>query len=58
MSNPRPRIVMLVHNNVKGDSRVQKQARSIAALGWDVTLLGVSPAAAASPATSAARRSS
>ncbi|MEU6246333.1 glycosyltransferase family 4 protein [Glycomyces sp. NPDC047010] len=42
MSNPRPRIVMLVHNNVKGDSRVQKQARSVAALGWDVTLLGVS----------------
>ncbi|RRR97726.1 glycosyltransferase [Glycomyces terrestris] len=34
---------MLVQNHVKGDSRVQKQARSIAALGWDVTLLGVSP---------------
>ncbi len=34
---------MLVHNNVKGDSRVQKQARSIAELGWDVTLFGMSP---------------
>ncbi|MEU6858684.1 glycosyltransferase family 4 protein [Glycomyces sp. NPDC046736] len=43
MSDPKPRIVMLVHNSVKGDSRVQKQARSIAGLGWDVTLVGTSP---------------
>jgi glycosyltransferase involved in cell wall biosynthesis len=43
---PRPsrgRIVMLVQNAVEGDSRVQKQAASIAALGWEVTLLGRSP---------------
>lgn len=31
---------MLVDNNVVPDSRVQKQARSAAAAGWDVTLLG------------------
>jgi glycosyltransferase involved in cell wall biosynthesis len=40
---PRPtrgRIVMLVDNGVRGDSRVQKAARSAAAAGWDVTLLG------------------
>lgn len=36
---------MLVDNGVEGDSRVQKQARSAAARGWDVTLLGVSPTA-------------
>jgi glycosyltransferase involved in cell wall biosynthesis len=34
---------MLVNNTVRVDSRVQKQARSIAESGWDVTLLGVSP---------------
>ncbi|MEV0427370.1 glycosyltransferase [Micromonospora sp. NPDC050495] len=34
---------MLVHNAVKGDSRVQKTARSAAAAGWDVILLGRSP---------------
>jgi glycogen synthase len=34
---------MLVDNGVHGDSRVQKQARSMADRGWDVILLGVSP---------------
>jgi glycosyltransferase involved in cell wall biosynthesis len=37
------RVVMLVDNGVDGDSRVQKAARSAAAAGWDVTLLGCSP---------------
>jgi glycogen synthase len=36
----RGRVVMLVDNGVEGDSRVQKQARSAAEAGWDVTLLG------------------
>lgn len=39
----RRRIVMLVDNSVNGDSRVQKEARSAAEAGWDVTLLGRSP---------------
>jgi glycosyltransferase involved in cell wall biosynthesis len=39
----RGRVVMLVDNGVEGDSRVQKQARSAAAAGWDVTLLGFRP---------------
>lgn len=34
---------MLVDNTVDGDSRVQKQARSAAELGWNVILLGRSP---------------
>ncbi|MEU4568111.1 glycosyltransferase family 4 protein [Micromonospora sp. NPDC023956] len=34
---------MLVDNAVHGDSRVQKAARSAAAAGWHVTLLGRSP---------------
>jgi glycosyltransferase involved in cell wall biosynthesis len=34
---------MLVDNAVDGDSRVQKTARSAAAAGWDVILLGISP---------------
>ncbi|MCM0675889.1 glycosyltransferase family 4 protein [Micromonospora phytophila] len=34
---------MLVDNGVRDDSRVQKTARSAAAAGWDVTLLGRSP---------------
>ncbi|MEU3193944.1 glycosyl transferase family 1, partial [Streptomyces sp. NPDC006992] len=34
---------MLVCNGVEGDSRVQKTARSAAAAGWDVVLLGRSP---------------
>lgn len=38
-----PRVVMLVDNTVDGDSRVQKSARYMASLGWDVTLLGRSP---------------
>ncbi|MEQ4303029.1 glycosyltransferase family 4 protein [Plantactinospora sp. B6F1] len=37
----RGRVVMLVDNAVQGDSRVQKEARSAAAAGWDVTLLGI-----------------
>lgn len=43
MSGERRRIVMLVDNAVNGDSRVQKQAVSAAAAGWDVVLLGKSP---------------
>jgi hypothetical protein len=31
---------MLVDNDIERDSRVQKQARSMAEAGWDVTLLG------------------
>jgi glycosyltransferase involved in cell wall biosynthesis len=34
---------MLVDNSVNGDSRVQKQARSAAAAGWEVILLGRAP---------------
>ncbi|MEW2384541.1 glycosyltransferase family 4 protein [Micromonospora sp. NPDC047707] len=34
---------MLVDNGVRGDSRVQKTARSAAAAGWEVILLGRSP---------------
>lgn len=37
----RGRVVMLVDNGVKGDSRVQKTARSAAAAGWEVVLLGI-----------------
>lgn len=37
----RGRVVMLVDNGVDGDSRVQKQARSAAAAGWDVVLVGL-----------------
>jgi glycosyltransferase involved in cell wall biosynthesis len=37
----RGRVVMLVDNGVRGDSRVQKIARSAAEAGWDVVLLGV-----------------
>ncbi len=40
-SGSRGRILMLVDNAVKGDSRVQKTAKSAAAAGWDVTLLGI-----------------
>jgi len=43
---PRGRVVMLVDNGVEGDSRVQKQARSAAAAGWEVTLLGFRPQSA------------
>ncbi|WP_369937968.1 glycosyltransferase family 4 protein [Plantactinospora sp. BB1] len=39
----RGRVVMLVDNGVNGDSRVQKAARSAAAAGWEVILLGRSP---------------
>lgn len=36
----RGRVVMLVDNDVRGDSRVQKAAHSAAAAGWEVVLLG------------------
>lgn len=39
-SSAKGRVVMLVDNDVERDSRVQKQARSMADAGWDVTLLG------------------
>src|SRR4051794_10033709 len=35
-----PHVVMLVDNLIVGDSRVQKQARSMAERGWRVTLVG------------------
>jgi glycosyltransferase involved in cell wall biosynthesis len=41
----RPRVAMLVANGVKGDSRVQKIAWSMAAAGWAVTLIGRAPGA-------------
>ena len=37
------RVVILVDNDVARDSRVQKQARSMADAGWDVVLLGQTP---------------
>lgn len=40
MGNHPGRIVMLVQNGVTGDSRVQKEAASAAAAGWEVFLLG------------------
>jgi glycogen synthase len=40
MANHPRRIVMLVQNGVVGDSRVQKEAASAAAAGWEVILLG------------------
>ena len=39
----RPRVAMLVANAVAGDSRVQKVAWSMAAKGWEVTLVGRAP---------------
>lgn len=36
----RPHVVMLVDNVIVGDSRVQKQARSMSERGWKVTLVG------------------
>ena len=39
----RPRVAMLVANGVVGDSRVQKAAWSMAAAGWEVTLIGRAP---------------
>ncbi|MFG3494102.1 glycosyltransferase family 4 protein [Streptomyces sp. NPDC047928] len=39
----RGRVVMLVDNGVRNDSRVQKAARSAADAGWDVILFGLSP---------------
>ncbi len=37
----RPRVAMVVTNTVEGDSRVRKIARSVAAAGWEVTLVGL-----------------
>ena len=34
------RVLMMVDNTVDGDGRVQKAARAMADLGWEVTLLG------------------
>ncbi|MFD1656892.1 glycosyltransferase family 4 protein [Streptomyces caeni] len=39
----RGRVVMLVDNGVRNDSRVQKAARSAAEAGWEVILFGLSP---------------
>jgi glycosyltransferase involved in cell wall biosynthesis len=39
----RGRVVMLVDNGVRNDSRVQKSARSAAEAGWEVILFGISP---------------
>ncbi|MET9129608.1 glycosyltransferase family 4 protein [Streptomyces antibioticus] len=39
----RGRIVMLVDNGVRNDSRVQKSARSAAEAGWEVILFGIAP---------------
>jgi glycogen synthase len=39
----RPKVVMLVANGVVGDSRVQKIAWSMAAAGYEVTLVGRAP---------------
>jgi glycosyltransferase involved in cell wall biosynthesis len=38
----RGRVVMLVDNGVRNDSRVRKQAQSAADMGWDVVLIGKS----------------
>lgn len=46
---PPIKIAMLVDNGVEGDSRVQKEAESAAAAGYDVLLLGIKRPA--SPAT-------
>ncbi|HUR14215.1 MAG TPA: glycosyltransferase family 4 protein [Mycobacteriales bacterium] len=40
MTPARRKVVMIVDNSVDGDSRVQKVARSAAAGGWDVVLVG------------------
>ncbi|MGZ4603560.1 MAG: glycosyltransferase family 4 protein [Kineosporiaceae bacterium] len=37
------RVAMVVRNAVVGDSRVRKSAATLAAAGWDVTVLGTSP---------------
>lgn len=39
---PRPRMAMLVGNQVVGDSRVEKSAVSAARAGYDVTVVGIS----------------
>ncbi|HEY5135164.1 MAG TPA: glycosyltransferase [Candidatus Nanopelagicales bacterium] len=39
----RPRILLVVDNNVSVDSRVQKTARAAAAAGYDTVILGRSP---------------
>lgn len=40
-----PHVVMIVDNPITGDSRVQKQAMSMAERGWRVTLVGRRPKA-------------
>ncbi|MEK8143210.1 hypothetical protein NKH18_16640 [Streptomyces sp. M10(2022)] len=52
----RGRVVMLVDNGVKGDSRVQKAARSAADAGWDVVLFGSRPTVRSIPGISAGPR--
>jgi glycogen synthase len=41
--HPNRRVVMLVDNQIDGDSRVQKSARSMADAGWEVHLIGRAP---------------
>lgn len=43
MNEAAPRVAMLVANGVVGDSRVQKIAWSMAAAGYEVTLIGRAP---------------
>lgn len=38
---PRPRLAVIVHNGIDGDSRVLKTAIAAGRAGWDVLLLGV-----------------
>ena len=38
-----PRVVMLVANGVTNDSRVRKEAAALAAVGVEVTVLGLAP---------------
>ena len=45
VTGARPKVVMLVANGVVGDSRVQKIAWSMAAAGYEVTLVGRAPGA-------------
>jgi glycosyltransferase involved in cell wall biosynthesis len=40
---PRPRVVMLVANDVSVDARVQKSATTVASTSAEVTVLGISP---------------
>lgn len=40
MPSDRPKLAVIVANNIRGDSRVQKSALAAAYAGWDVTLVG------------------